>query len=257
MKSKKDIKRFQEFLLNSWPAKNYYFLNGWILRFNDGITSRANSVFPVRYTGTQKTLDKDIDIVENAYKAYGLPSIFTMHDFHEPVNLKHKLLNRGYQSYDHTTALGLKIDEIQHKEINNTFEYIISNSRMKEISEFLARFSKCNEGDQFIIQKINKRIIIPKKCYMITKQGDKVIGTLLAVLIPQGYLYIGDVFVHPDYRRQDIATSMLNRLIDKWALLNGARSIWLQVEKNNNKALNLYCKIGMIELYNYYYMKRE
>ncbi|MHA2391447.1 MAG: GNAT family N-acetyltransferase [Promethearchaeota archaeon] len=257
MKSKKDIKRFQEFLLNSWPAKNYYFLNGWILRFNDGITSRANSVFPVRYMGTQKTLDKDIDIVENAYKAYGLPPIFTMHDFHEPVNLKDKLLNRGYQSYDHTTALGLKIDEIEYKEINNNFEYIISNSRVKEISEFLARFSKWNEEDQFIIQKINKRIIIPKKCYMITKQGNKVIGTLLAVLIPQGYLYIGDVFVHPDYRRQDIATSMLNRLVDEWALLNGAESIWLQVEKNNNKALNLYCKIGMIEFYNYYYMKRE
>jgi len=42
MKSSKKIKRFQEFLMNSWPASDYYFLNGWILRFNDGVTSRSN-----------------------------------------------------------------------------------------------------------------------------------------------------------------------------------------------------------------------
>lgn len=70
MKLKKEVKDLQEYLMNSWPAKHYYFLNGWILRFTDGVTSRANSVFPVRYTGTQKTLDEDIDLVEKAYKAH-------------------------------------------------------------------------------------------------------------------------------------------------------------------------------------------
>lgn len=118
MKSKREIKRFQEFLINSWPAKYYYFLNGWILRFNDGITSRANSVFPVSYTRTQKTLDKDIDIVEKAYKAHNLPPVFTMHEFHEPKKLRDKLLKRGYQAYDHTSALGIKIEDSQTKIVN-------------------------------------------------------------------------------------------------------------------------------------------
>ena len=105
MKSKKEIKQFQEFLLNSWPAKHYYFLNGWILRFTNGITSRANSVFPIRYTGTDETLDYDIDIVEKAYKAHNLAAVFTMHEFFEPENLKDKLLARGYETYDHTSCL--------------------------------------------------------------------------------------------------------------------------------------------------------
>jgi len=131
MKSKKEIKQFQEFLLNSWPAKHYYFLNGRILRFTDGITSRANSVFPIRYTGTDETLNYDIDIVEKAYKEHNLPAVFTMHEFHEPENLKDKLLKRGYQIYDHTIALGIKIDDIQPKIIKNDFEYIMMNSRVK------------------------------------------------------------------------------------------------------------------------------
>jgi len=92
---------------------------------------------------------------------------------------------------------------------------------------------------------------------MITKYQNEVIGTLLAVLVSQGYLYIGDVFVNPDYRRQNIATSMLIRLIDDWAALNAVKNIWLQVERSNIKALHLYHKLGMKKLYNYYYMKCE
>ncbi|MFX1428348.1 MAG: GNAT family N-acetyltransferase [Promethearchaeota archaeon] len=257
MKSKKEIKRFQEFLMNSWPAKHYYFLNGWILRFTDGITSRANSVFPLKYTGTHKTLETDISIVENAYKAHELEPVFTMPEFHEPKNLKSKLIERGYYTFDHTITLGIKINEIQIKKINENFDYGIYNSRIEGISEFLARFSKRNEKEQIIIQKINERIIIPNKCYMITSIQDKIIGTLLAILVPQGYMYIGDVFVHPDYRRQNIATSMLFKLIEEWAILNEAKFIWLQVERDNINALNLYRKFDMKVLYNYYYMKRE
>ena len=81
MKSKKEIKRFQEFLMNSWPAKDYYFLNGWILRFTKGVTSRANSVFPIKYTGTQKTLNTDISLVEKAYKAHRMSSMISPQPF--------------------------------------------------------------------------------------------------------------------------------------------------------------------------------
>lgn len=91
---------------------------------------------------------------------------------------------------------------------------------------------------------------------MLTKYNNEVIGTLLAILVPQGYLYIRDVFVHPDYRKQNIATSMLIRLIDEWAVGNGVKYIWLQVERNNFKALNLYQKFWMKKLYDYYYMKK-
>lgn len=257
MKSKKRVRQFQEFLINSWPAKHYYFLNGWILRFTEGVTSRANSVFPVRYTGTQESLDYDIDFVEKAYNAHRLQPIFTIPEFHEPKNLTEKLLDRGYYSFDHTIALGIKIEEIQRIEINDEFEYNILDTRVEEISEFLANFSKRNEKEQKIIQKINQRIIIPKKCYMLTKYNNEIVGTLLAVLVPQGYMYIGDVFVHPDYRRQKVATSMLVKLIDKWAVAKGLKYIWLQVERNNIKALNMYFKFGMKKLYNYFYMKRD
>lgn len=92
---------------------------------------------------------------------------------------------------------------------------------------------------------------------MLVKYNNDIIGTLLAVLVPQGFLYIGDVFVHPDFRRQGIAPSMLIKLKYEWALSSGVKTIWLQVEKVNTQALDLYYKLGMTKLYDYYYMKRE
>ena len=213
--------------------------------------------FYIQYTGTQETLDYDIDLVEKAYREHNLDPMYTIPEFHEPFNLQEKLLKRGYYSFDHTNALGIRIEEIQRTGINYGFEYRILDNRIEEISEFIAKFSKRNEDEQKIIQKINQRIIIPKKCYMLTKFKNEIIGTLLAVLVPQGYMYIGDVLVHPDYRRQRVGSSMFFKLIDEWVISKGVNKIWLQVERNNKKALNLYYKIGMRKLYNYFYMKRD
>ncbi len=256
MKPRKKIKRYQEFLMNSWPAHHYYFLNGWILRFNEGVTSRANSVFPLRYTGSQKTLDEDIKIVEQAYGVYNLPPIFTMHEFHEPKNLKVKLINRGYHTFDSTNALGISLQEIKMAKINNEFNYEFHDMRVKEFSDFLARFSRRNEKEQAIIDKITKRMIIPKKLFIIARTQDEVVGSLMAVLNPQGFLYLGDVLVHPDYRRQKIATSAFLKLISEWAVPNGVNFIWLQVETENLGALTLYHHLGMKKIYSYYYMKK-
>ncbi len=254
MKSKKEVKHFQEFLLNSWPAKHYFFLNGWICRFTDGITSRANSVFPLRYTGTHETLDYDIDIVEQAYKAHNLPPVFTMHEFHEPKELKKKLLKRGYLPYDFTNVLFANVNNIKRNSINREFEYELHFIRPKEISEFLALYSNRNRDQQKVINEITERIIVPKKCFLIARSQNEVIGTLMGVLIPQGYLYIADVLVDPKFRRRQVATSMMDEIINEWALQSGAKIIWLQVENDNHVALNLYNKLGMKKLYSYYYM---
>jgi len=257
MKTRKKIKRYQEFLMNSWPAHHYYFLNGWILRFNDGITSRANSVFPLRYTGSQKTLVEDIKIVEQAYGEYNLPPIFTMHEFHEPKNLKAMLIKRGYHTFDFTNALGIEIHEIKKTNITNDFKYEFYDTRTNEFSDFLARFSGRNEKEQVIIDEIASRMIIPKKLFIVARSQDEIVGCLMAVLIPQGFLYIGDVLVHPNYRRQKLATSLFIKLMKEWAVPNGAKYVWLQVETENSGALNLYSNLGLKKIYSYYYMKRN
>ncbi len=253
----KEVKKFQEFLLNSWPAEQYFFLNGWILRFNKGVTYRANSVFPIYYTGDSKQIEDDIEIVEKAYKLHGLPSIFTMHEYFEPEDLDITLKNRGYLEVDHTNALLALIDEIPISKINSNFNYEISDVRNEAFSGLLARFTQRNNAQQEIIDEIVNRLILPKKCFVLAKKQNETVGTLMGVLNPYGYVYIADLFVIPEYRRNGIATSLMVKIIIDWAILNRAKYVWLQVEVENNHAMKLYKKLGMKKAYSYYYLRKD
>ena len=255
MTSAKEVKRFQEFLMNAWPAEHYFFLNGWILRFTKGVTYRANSVIPVNYTGNKSSIESDIEKVEAAYKSYNLPTIFTMHEYFKPKNLDEKLRERGYVKQDPTKALLIEVNNFNLGEINIEINYELYDNRVNEFSSLLAKFTKRDNYQQEIIKEITRRINIPEKCFVIAKVEGKSVGTLMGVLNPQGFVYIADVFVVPEFRRQRIATSMLKTVIKEWAIPNGAKNIWLQVELENNNAMKLYHSLGMNKVYSYYYLK--
>ncbi|NVM16751.1 MAG: GNAT family N-acetyltransferase [Candidatus Lokiarchaeota archaeon] len=253
----KEVKRFQEFLMNAWPAEQYFFLNGWILRFTKGVTYRANSVIPIKYTGNSVLIENDIEIVENAYKSFNLPTIFTMHEHFEPKELDGILRNRGYVEQDRTNALLMQVKKLDLSHINNNFTYEIYDERVSDFSSLLAKFTKRDRYQQEIIKEITSRIVVPKKCFIIAKLEEQPIGTLMGVLNPHGYFYIADVLVIPECRRQKIASSMLKTVIKEWAILNGAKNIWLQVELQNHNAMKLYRNLGMEKVYSYYYLRRN
>ncbi|MFX1501326.1 MAG: GNAT family N-acetyltransferase [Promethearchaeota archaeon] len=244
--------------MNSWPAKYYYFLNGWILRFTEGVTSRANSVLPINYTGDLINLDRDIEIVEKAYRAYNLPVIFTIPEYFEPHGLDLKLVEHGYQqSGSITHTMITSIQELKNELINDKFSYILNSERVAKFSTFLAKYSKRNQSAQKVLDALSDRIIVPKKCFIMAKYEKKVVGTLMGIIDPHGFLYIADVLVHPDVRQHKIATSMLFTIINNWALQNEAKSIWLQVEIENKEAMSLYKKLGFKKAYSYYYLEKS
>lgn len=258
MLKRKDIKCLQEILMNSWPADHYYFLNGWIIRFTEGVTSRANSVFPLSYTGDLNHLDKDINFAEKAYQAYNLPTIFTIPDFFEPINLDIKLLEHGYQQLGCIThTMITSIQELRNEIINQKFSYIFYSERVKEFSNFLVKYSKRGQEAQNVLDALANRIIIPQKRFILAEYENKVVGTLMGILDPHGFLYIADVVVDPNFRQQNIATSMFFKIINNWALPNKVKKIWLQVEIENKEAMNLYTKLGFKTVYHYYYLKKN
>jgi ribosomal protein S18 acetylase RimI-like enzyme len=257
MTSEKKVKQFQEFLMNAWPAEQYYFLNGWVLRFTKGVTYRANSVIPINYTRNRNSLETDITLVETAYKSFNLPTIFTMHEHFEPKELDEQLRARGYVEQDRTNALLMNVKDLDLTHINDDINYEIHDNRINDFSSILAKFTKRDEFQQEVIKEITGRIVVPKKCFVIAKIEGEPIGTLMGVLNPQGYVYVADVFVSPDFRRQRIASSMLKIAIKEWAITNGAKSIWLQVELQNKNAMKLYENLGMSTIYNYYYLRMD
>ena len=74
----------------------------------------------------------------------------------------------------------------------------------------------------------------------VWEQDGKVVGnvTLLTTKHPERYLIV-NVAVHPDYRRQGIAHDLMNYVAER-VLERGGKQILLQVEKDNDPALELY-----------------
>ncbi|MFW9826266.1 MAG: GNAT family N-acetyltransferase [Candidatus Thorarchaeota archaeon] len=257
MLEKKDIKDFQEILMNSWPAHHYYFLNGWIMRFTDGVTSRANSVFPVNYTGNLNAIDEDIEFVEKAYNMFNLPAMFTLPDYFEPKDLEEKLLEHGYREVGCITYTMISpIQQLRKETINRDITFNFYSKRINKFSKFLAKYSSRNQNAQVVLNALVKRIIIPKIKCIIAELNNTVVGTLMGILDPHGFLYIVDMLVHPEFRQQKIATSMFWKLINEWGIKNGAKTIWLQVESENVKAVKLYFKLGFEKAYSYRYFAK-
>ena len=257
MKSKNLVRYLQENLINSWPAQHYFFHNGWILRFNDGVTSRANSIIPLDYYGNKTAIAKDIEIAERAYQKYNLPTVFMMHDYYKPNYLKKKLIERGYKEFDFTIGMGSYIKDLTSLKVNKTLSYSLHNERSMVISDFLAKYSARPKNQQIIIKDLTQRINIPEKCFILVSNQDEIIGTLMGVLDQKGCLYLADIVVDPNHRREGIASSLFYKAIIEWALPKNAKFVWLQVEIVNKTAINLYKKLGLKELYHYHYLKKE
>src|SRR5690606_30055125 len=71
--------------------------DGWLLRFADGYTRRANSVHPL-YAGALP-VDAKIEACERLYRAHGLRTVFKLTEVSQPRGLDEALEARGY-SYD-------------------------------------------------------------------------------------------------------------------------------------------------------------
>src|SRR6185295_5999919 len=76
-----------------WPARETIALDGWLLRFSDGYSSRANSVSTLSFDGV---LAPAIASVEAAYRTRGLAPQFQISPASRPVGLEQTLIERGY-----------------------------------------------------------------------------------------------------------------------------------------------------------------
>ena len=68
--------RVEETCLNAWPGLRQVLLDGWVLRFSEGLTRRANSANPLR--GPRESGGGVIAACEALYQRRQLPTIFRL-----------------------------------------------------------------------------------------------------------------------------------------------------------------------------------
>ncbi|MFX0051323.1 MAG: GNAT family N-acetyltransferase [Candidatus Hodarchaeota archaeon] len=250
MSIKEKVLVFQELTNNAWPAKEYFFVYGWILRFSNGFFSRANSVLPLHYFGSD--IEEDIHTVERIYRNKGLNVIFQIPDYTMPLNLDSKLENLGYNIKSPTTVLVSVINTFRNIELLQEYNYTVSSDEIDRswlnANHF---FSNQTHEKRQAKEAIIGRISIPKKIYFTMRSDEKIVGVTLGVL-ERGILGIYSFVIDPKLRRKNLGSSLMNYVIN-WCRESSIYQIYLQVEKDNIPALGLYKKIGFQSIYSYHY----
>lgn len=239
------ITTLEELSLNAWPALQTVLYDGWIVRFADGYTKRANSINPI-YVSNQD-VDAKIRFCESLYQQRNLPIVFKMTASVHPVDLDQELATKGYQINSPTSVQTIDLNAVD-------WQVPSAAERQYELSdtwlESFCNMSAVPDTHRMTLQKILTSII-PKCCFVSMKVNERNVACGLGVL-QSGYIGLFDIVTDPGFRKRGYGYQVVNSILD-WGKQNGAQTGYLQVMLDNIPALRLYSKIGFEEQYQYWY----
>jgi ribosomal protein S18 acetylase RimI-like enzyme len=238
------IKTLERASLEAWPALKSEMYDGWVLRFSNGYTKRANSVNVLK--GSSQNLSEKVEYCESVYRFNNLPPIFRITPL-APPELDGILAKVGYKLI-HPTWVMTKA--IHSQNLVEDWKLLISELGFDEWLAFFSRLSQVPIEREALHTKILSSINAPR-LFASLKTGKNGVACGLGVLGGTNFgLY--DVVVHPSFRRQGHGQKLIVGMLN-WARCNNASIAYLQVMDENLPARKLYRKLGFHDQYRYWY----
>ena len=252
---KEQIQKFEEMCLNGHVALNAFFYDGWVLKFSEGYTGRANSVSPL-YPSSKPIAEK-VAFCEDMYKKQGLPCQFKLTELDTELN--DFLAERSYKVVTPTDLMvcdyGCPVkpdNNTKSPENDAKIEYIFSTSP----DEWLPVFFKVHEindaHDQDVYTRMIGKILVDTIYCILLYDGKP--AACSSVAIENGYTLLQNVIVLSELRGHGLGMKVCSAILEK-SREAGAQHAYLQVVQTNNVAVNLYKKLGFEKIYSYWYMK--
>jgi N-acetylglutamate synthase len=245
------ITQLEELSINAWPSLQTLIYDGWILRFADGYSKRANSSNPL-YAGVLD-VDGKIDACEALYSGRRLDTVFKLTSASHPADLDRILSARGYVlesgSAIQTLDLHSNIEEPDGPEVT------LSSDVSDEWLSAFCQMSGLDGQKQRAARQMLLNIVPKRRLASVLDGGRGIIACGMAVL--QGdHVGLFDIVTLRDLRRRGHGRRLVLSLLH-WAKNNGARKAYLQVTLDNEAALSLYSGLGFTEVYRYWYRVKK
>jgi len=243
-KSYEVIQEIEEISLNAWPSLQQILYDGWILRFANGYTKRANSVNPV-YTSHKNVYEK-IERCKQIYIDKNLSPVFRITPLAHPEHLDEILANAGFEKKDVSSVQVMDLISLQAEVTGDIRFWSEFSHDWLDSFVHLDGVTLSKESLTAIL-----RNIASKKCFAVLLKDNQVVSCGLGVLENQ-YIGLFEVITAKTERRKGFGKELILNILN-WAKQNGAQKAYLQVVMNNKPALNLYSKLGFQEVYQYFY----
>lgn len=240
-----DLLAIEELSTNAWPALKTHLYDGWVLRFANGYTKRANSVHPL-YSSTLPPAEK-IACCEALYREEGLPSIFKLTRASLPSSLDRELEIRQYERWDETSVQVLRLGGVQpFPKAGVEFSSVDSNRWIPVFSSF----NPLTAEKRQTLERMLANITGETSFGLLMEEGQAV-ACGLGVLV-RGGLGLFDLVVSGEHRGKGLGECLVQNMLC-WGQGRGAHTAYLQVMMDNERARNLYGRLGFGEIYRYWY----
>jgi len=237
------IRCLEEKMLNAWPALQQVLFDGWVLRFANGYTRRANSV-NFLYDGTQEIHQKIQQCID-IYRQKNLRPVFRITPLVHPANIDNLLAKLGFSRQSPTCVQTLNLANLPTREVEG-FEFSANFS-----PAWLDHFEHLHGVDRNPAHQAILQNIVPATCYARLSRHNQLVAYGLGVLEGESVgLY--DIITETNQRRKGFGYDLILNILH-WAKQRGATQAYLSVEKGNDPALKLYAKLGFTEVYEYWY----
>ena len=247
MTSAKLAWRVEETCLNAWPALRQVLLNGWVLRFSEGLTRRANSANPLR--GPRETGDGLIADCEALYHRRQLPTIFRLPSIIDP-DLNERLDEAGYGSEGESCV---RYGDLAALEVASDSAVQLLSRPTREWFAAMAALQNHNPEQRRTYRRIVGSLAIPAVYAALAIDGEFV--ALGYGVVHDRLLCYESIVTNPRWQRRGYARRVIAGLA-AWAKDQGAEGACLEVEARNTAALALYDLVGLkTELYRYHYRR--
>jgi N-acetylglutamate synthase len=242
-----EIEELETLAFAAWPAARVEAVEGWRLRTMSGVTRRANSVFTC---GAVSDVDSAVGQAEAFYAEHGQPAIFQLTPGSVPAGLDGWLSERGYAAEAAVSIQTARLDRILASDLDPRGATASVATRRDEAWSELAvsrgRFARTSEVFEGLLARLGERA-----AFALAELDGKPVAT--ALLVPErGWLGIFAMATEPKGRRKGAASALLHAAAS-FGLTRDAAFAYLQVERENAAALELYARAGFAERYGYHY----
>lgn len=240
-----NVLMYEELSLNEHPALQTQFYDGWVLRFANGYTKRANSINPLYPSAID--LQTKIAECEKRYSTYNLPTIYKLTDVTDP-NLDRLLAEQGYAVTDDSSyVMGMDLQNKDFTMGDCELTYCIDDTWLDlyfSLSEYTDKVKMITARQ--ILENTKNTIIFGR----MIKFGVSV--AFGVAVIECGFTGLVNIVVDKANRGKGYGLELCESLLSA-AKKFDSHTAYLQVVQNNNAAVNLYKKIGYKILYPYWY----
>ncbi|MCG8351320.1 MAG: GNAT family N-acetyltransferase [Chloroflexales bacterium] len=240
----------EELAGNAWPAAIVQVIDGWRLRFNWGVTRRANSTWPNVACGLYD-LDAKLDLVEDWYALRGLPARYQICPASQPPDLDAILAERGYRLDARTCVQTAALATV----LQHTTSSLAASVAVTATFD-AAWFDTYCQAEQVTASTAEERRNIlgrvsPPTGYALLSIAGQPAAIGLGVA-ERGWIGVFCMATRPAFRRRGAATAVLHALA-QWGQQRQATQMYLQVMEQNAPARTAYELAGFTTLYHYHY----